>query len=236
MEVFFSDNINHKTIVLDEIQSRHCIKVLRYNINDSVYVTDGLGNIFESRIEAYDKKNVSLVITNTTTKAKSNYEIMLAFAPNKNADRTEWLIEKATEIGINIFQPIITKHTEKIKINTERCKKIIVSAAKQSNNFWFPTLMDALPIDVFLTKFTNANNCDKYICNNLNTTAQLNECKLANTKQIIMVGPEGGFAANELLKATQGGFKEVLIGNTRLRAETAGVVACTLLKALSNYN
>ncbi len=233
MHIFYTPDITDKFYQLSEEESRHCIKVLRLKENDTIYLIDGKGTLFTAQIIDPHHKHCTVKCIKTKKNfGKLDYELHIALAPTKNIDRTEWFLEKCTEIGINEFTPLLCEHSERKIIKHARLLKVITAAVKQSLKAFHPKLNE-------LTKFsdlvTTPFDGDKYIAHcyegekpHLKTLCQ------PKSKSLILIGPEGDFSLKEVELAKSNGFKEISLGNSRLRTETAGVVACNIV-SLSNY-
>ncbi len=233
MHIFYTPDITDKFYQLNEEESRHCIKVLRLKEDDTIYLIDGKGTLFTAKIiDAHHKHCTVECIDKQTDFEKLDYELHIALAPTKNIDRTEWFLEKCTEIGIDEFTPLLCEHSERKVIKPARLQKVITSAVKQSLKAFHPKLNE-------LTKFnelvTTPFNGDKYIAHCYKgKKPHLKTLCRAKSKCLILIGPEGDFSPLEVELAKANGFKEISLGNSRLRTETAGVVACNIV-SLSNY-
>ncbi len=233
MALFYVPNIaTSKT--LPEEESQHAIKVLRLQVGDSIDLVDGNGGYYKAKITNSHPKHCSFEITTTVLAyCKRDYKLHIAIAPTKNIERLEWFIEKATEIGIDEITPIICRYSERKVVKIERLEKIIVSASKQSVKAYFPKLNPLCTFDEFMNK---QHTADKFIAHCYEDEKVLfqNNCK--NSKDLlILIGPEGDFSKEEVLKAISKGYTPVSLGNSRLRTETAGVVACCTM-AISDSN
>lgn len=226
MHWFYQPEIKGKTFFLTESESKHCIRVLRLQIGQMVYVTNGKGTLLECKIlDENPKKTVLEIVNEFLHYNKRDYSLHIAVAPTKTNERYEWFMEKATEIGIDVITPIITKNSERDKINFERYDKVIESAMKQSYKAYHPQLNELISFKDFVKKNTNVEN--KYIAHCLDSpkTNFADELK-KGTDVIVLIGPEGGFDKSELELAILNGYKPVSLGNSRLRTETAAVMAC----------
>src|SRR5690554_867471 len=154
MQLFYSAEIDESSthFSFDKEESRHIVKVLRKRENDLIHLTNGKGFLFEGEIITASEKKCELKITEHTFFEPSQYELHLAVAPTKMNDRYEWFLEKATEIGIHEITPVICNHSERKIIKTERLEKILISAMKQSNQFYLPKLNEPLKLNDFLKK------------------------------------------------------------------------------------
>jgi len=222
MQLFFTENPESE-IVLSKEESKHATKVLRKKEGDILNFTDGKGGFYKAEITIADTKKCRLQIINSEQKPKQhNYHLHIAIALTKNMDRYEWFLEKATEIGIDEITPIICDHSERKVLKTERCNRILLSAMKQSLKFHLPKLNEAMPLKEFLKQDFEGN---KYIahCEDGEKT-ELRKEEKAN-KTTVLIGPEGDFSPAEIEIALQNQFKTTSLGTSRLRTETAGLVA-----------
>lgn len=226
MQLFYTSEINHTSEFyhFDKEESKHIVKVLRKKEGDILHVTNGLGFLYTTKITNASEKKCSVVIIEIQEKSKVSYSIHLAVAPTKMNDRYEWFLEKATEIGIQEITPIICDHSERKIIKTDRFEKILQSAMKQSNQFYLPKLNEPVSFKEFVNQNHESNlfiaHCEETDKNELKENIPLGE------KYTLLIGPEGDFSTNEINLALSKNFKPVALGNTRLRTETAAVVAC----------
>ncbi len=234
MTIFYVPNLSSGSILPEE-ESQHAVKVLRLQTGDEIVVVDGVGGYYKARITLPHHKRCSFEIIETIKEyGKRNYNLHIAIAPTKNIERLEWFIEKATEIGIDEITPIICRFSERKVVKEERLEKIIVSAAKQSVKAFFPKLNPLCTFDEFL-KTKHAENC--YVAHCYEEEKKQFSQELVNQKDIlILIGPEGDFSKEEVEKAIQNGFIPVSLGNSRLRTETAGVVACATAVIINYTN
>ena len=226
MQLFYNQDITEATseISFSKEESRHIVKVLRKSFGDILHITNGNGWLFTAEIIVSDIKNCTATITSKAFKEQHNYKLHLAVAPTKMNDRYEWFLEKATEIGINTITPIICDHSERKAIKTERFEKILQSAMKQSLSNYMPKLNTAIPFKEFINQQFNGQ---KFIahCEPLDKKSLKKE--LQSQQEItILIGPEGDFSIKEIELALKNNFTPVTLGNTRLRTETAAIVAC----------
>ena len=222
MQLFYLEN-PEKEIILSAEESKHATKVLRKKEGDILNFTDGKGNFYKAEITVADTRKCRLKIVSSEQKEKQhNYYLHIAIAPTKNMDRFEWFLEKATEIGIDEITPIICSHSERKVIKTERCNRILLSAMKQSLKFHLPKLNEAISLNDFIKQDYEGS---KYIAHC--EDGEKKELKIENKtdKYLILIGPEGDFSQKEIDLALQNKFKAVSLGRSRLRTETAGIVA-----------
>ncbi|RMA64231.1 16S rRNA (uracil(1498)-N(3))-methyltransferase [Ulvibacter antarcticus] len=227
MNLFYNPNISEgsKEIIFNKEESRHIGKVLRKNEGDVLHLTDGKGFFYEAILESANPKQCIARILNSEKQSQLPYSLHLAVAPTKLNDRYEWFLEKVTEIGITEITPIICEHSERKFIKTDRYERIIQSAAKQSLKAYMPILHQAVSFKEFME------------LQHLETTKLIAHCEPSEKKNLkelvtdatsilILIGPEGDFSENEIEQAITNGFKPVSLGNSRLRTETAAIVAC----------
>ncbi len=224
-ELFYAPGILNGKTVLDVAQSGHCIRVLRHRSGDAINVIDGQGGFYTAKIVSVDAKQCSFEIINKTEDyGKRDFNVHIAIAPTKNTDRFEWFLEKASEIGIDEITPLICEHSERRKINNERCEKILVAAMKQSHRAYLPKLNKLVSLKDFVsTAFANSH---LFICHWEEENEDLKNAYHKGTDVVILIGPEGDFSENEISLAIEKQFIAVNLGANRLRTETAGIVAC----------
>lgn len=219
---FYSPNATSDFFKLDESESKHAIQVLRLKTGDTVTVLDGLGNRVTAQLISVDKKGCDLQLIQKIVVPPKPYKIHIAIAPTKMNDRMEWFLEKATEIGIEEITPLICDRSERRVVNHERFQKVLISAMKQSMNPWLPILNE----QTGFKKFLDVNNPGFIAhCADKEKTP-LKNCDLSAPVITVMIGPEGDFSIEEINHALDAGWKGVSLGTSRLRTETAGIVAC----------
>ena len=222
MQLFYIQNPESE-IILSAEESKHATKVLRKKEGDILNFTDGKGGFYKAKITVADTRKCRLEIISSEQKEKQhNYHLHIAIAPTKNMDRFEWFLEKATEIGIDEITPIICSRSERKVIKTERCTRILLSAMKQSLKFHVPKLNEAISLNDFIKQDFEGT---KYIahCEEGNKT-ELKE-KKKEKRTLMLIGPEGDFSPTEIEMVLQYQFKAVSLGTSRLRTETAGIIA-----------
>lgn len=226
MQLFYNPDINIDSLEFsfDKEESKHISKVLRKKEGDILFVTNGLGYLFHSEIILASEKKCSVKITKTETQQPTEFYTHVAVAPTKMNERFEWFLEKATEIGIHEITPIICDHSERKSIKTERFDKIIQSAMKQSNQFFLPKLNEPISFKDFVNKQIDGVLCIAH-CEETNKKL-LKEVAKPKTKHTILIGPEGDFSTKEIELAIKNSYIPISLGNTRLRTETAALVAC----------
>ena len=227
MQLFFNETIklDDNSITFSKEESKHIVKVLRKTEGDFLYITNGKGYLFKAEITLATTNKTIAQITETEFQEKSNLNIHLAVAPTKMNDRYEWFLEKATEIGIQEITPIICDHSERKVIKVDRYRKIIQSATKQSLRFHMPIINDSITIAEFIK---NHNNETLLIAHCEETDKKSLKDILNNNSSYnftILIGPEGDFSTKEIELAINNNYQPVTLGKTRLRTETAAVVA-----------
>ncbi len=241
MYLFYTPDIE-TSLTLSEEESQHCVRVLRYTRGDEILLTDGRGTTYTARITNPHPKHCEFEIVSQEKQQKAhNFHLHIAIAPTKNIERLEWMIEKCTEIGIDEITPLLCRFSERKQIREDRLEKIILSAAKQSLTPYLPKLNPLTTFDeLMLNKGQRTKDegliTGKYIAHcykedkrELKDEIQrLAEHRTQNAELsiTILIGPEGDFSEEEIRLALDKGYIPVSLGNTRLRTETAGVVAC----------
>ena len=214
-------------VLLDEDTSKHIVQVLRMQNKAQLQLTNGRGDLFTAEITDSNRKKCVVRILKIDHLKRSTNNTTLAISLIKNNHRFEWFLEKATEIGVFQIVPLVCERTEKTAFKFDRMKNILISAMLQSQQSWLPILLEPIKLAGFVNQVGPIN---KYIahCENSEAKIQLHTCQ-PFTDSVILIGPEGDFTIDEISIALQNNFIPVALGNTRLRTETAGVVAATLL-------
>jgi len=228
MQLFYASEIKLEGNNLDKTDSGHCVKVLRKSAGNTIHIVDGKGTLYEAEIMNGNPNKCSYkIVGKTEAYQKSEKYLHLAIAPTKNINRFEWFMEKATEIGINEITPIVTYHSERKKINEERLNKILISAMKQSLKAYLPKLNPLVKWKQFLKDQAERNYDFKGIACMTEKSRHFTETNKGQNA-LVLIGPEGGFSEQEIAEATASDCISVTLGASRLRTETAGIVACTL--------
>jgi 16S rRNA (uracil1498-N3)-methyltransferase len=226
MQLFYNPSISETatSFVFDKEESKHIIKVLRKKEGDILFVTNGLGYLFQTEITIASDNKCTVKINSFEQQEKPKFHLHLAVAPTKMNERYEWFLEKATEIGIQEITPIICEHSERKVIKTDRFQKILESAMKQSLHYYLPKLNEPISFKDFIKK---ENKGQKFIahCEETDKKSLKNELK-TNEDITILIGPEGDFSVKEIQLALEQNYIPVSLGQTRLRTETAAIVAC----------
>jgi len=227
MQLFYNPEISEsaENFFFDREESKHIIKVLRKKEGDNLFVTNGLGYLFKTEITLASDSKCQVKIVSSEKSDPLKYKLHLAVAPTKMNDRFEWFLEKATEIGITEITPIICDHSERKIIKTDRFDKIILSAMKQSLQYYLPKLNEPISFKDFIKQQKNEGFNLIAHCEETNKKS-LKEVLKPNENVTILIGPEGDFSEKEINLALENNYIPVTLGNTRLRTETAAVVAC----------
>ena len=219
-----------KEIELDEETSRHIVQVLRMKEGEKLNLTDGKGSLITAEITQAHKKHCSVNIQHSTFNTQHTRRITIAISLLKNANRFEWFLEKATEIGVSEIIPLICERTEKQKFRYDRMKGICISAMLQSQQTWLPALSEPVKYIEYIKSVEGNTDLGKFVAHCSEEAARQDLLTLNPLNvSTILIGPEGDFTKNEIEIAIQNGFIPVSLGDTRLRTETAGVVASVLL-------
>ena len=197
---------------------------MRKNTGDILYITNGKGWLFEAKVSIADIKHCTVNIVSKTFQEQKNYTLHIAVAPTKMNDRYEWFLEKATEIGVDSITPIICAHSERKVIKKVRFEKIVQSAMKQSLHYYLPKINDPIDFTEFVKQDFNGQLFIAH-CEELGKKSLKQELQ-PKQEVTILIGPEGDFSVKEIKTALEHKFIPVTLGNTRLRTETAAVVAC----------
>lgn len=231
MQLFFgkiSDNI----ALLFPDEALHASKVLRKNVGDAIQVLDGSGSLFHCQIiEIRRDKLAAKVLSIDENFGTVSYDLSIAIAPTKNIDRLEWFLEKATEMGVSAIYPIVTANSERSVIKPERLEKVLVAATKQSLKGRVPELH---PLQKF-KDFVKLDFAGERYVAHCADGEKVNFLSLANPQKptLVCIGPEGDFNQTEIELAAKNGFHAISLGDSRLRTETAGIVAVAAMYAKS---
>ena len=229
MNLFYSNfSQTDDEIIVNENDSRHILKSYRKGIGDVLNFTNGNGLLAECKIIEKGKK-IKVKIVKISKNKPNKVSIHVAISPLKNPSRFEWFVEKATEIGIKEITPIITKYSEKKKVNHERLERISISSLKQSNQLFKPKINSTEKFSDFIK-----NNSDQKIMANLKTKNILAKESIKSNQICLVIGPEGGFSDDEIQEAKNNKITEISFGENRLRSETAAIYGLSILKSLTS--
>ena len=224
--MFYAPQLNPESqeFILNEEESKHCVRVLRKQVGDLIELLDGKGGGYVAEITAANPKKCSLRITRYIFHPPT-VSVHLAVAPTKNMDRMEWLVEKATELGCTHFSFLQTKRTERSTVNLERLTKIAIAAMKQSKRTYLPRLDSPVPLAEFVRSFPGGWMAH---CLDHEKRFEFN----ASVERRILIGPEGDFTEEEIATALSNGYTAFSLGAARLRTETAALKSVMMLELL----
>lgn len=236
---FYSPSIteNQDTIILDEANSKHTVQVLRMQEGERLRLTDGKGQLLLAKITLANKRKTEVRILAKEMQSSVQPELTVAISILKNPGRFEWFLEKAAELGVSCIQPLICDRTEKQNFRTDRGRQILISAMLQSQQTRLTRLIEPETFSKFMESPSTRDYKSKYIAHCLEDEKDSlakdfhSEEGSHNSNVLILIGPEGDFSAAEIKLSLQLGFKPVGLGRNRLRTETAGIVAATLILA-----
>lgn len=232
--LFFSPDILTNS-QLPEIESHHCVKVLRMKTGDSLTVTDGKGRFYECiLVDANHKRSTISIINQTEIVQSRNFFIHIAFAPTKQMDRNEWFVEKATELGIDRITPVISNFSERKEVKIERLTKTAISAMKQSQQPFLPEIDETANFSDFIKLPFNGK---KFIAHCYEKPKRpLSQIYNKGENVLILIGPEGDFSEDEVENAIKNGFMPISLGYSRLRSETAALVATHTIHVINSLS
>jgi len=228
MRVFYEETIAKGSMELSSETAKHVSQVLRMKEGDQFVLTDGKGTKAKVEIESLAKRSCTVRVLESALIKNENPAIHLAISFTKNNTRMEWLLEKITEIGVHSIYPMITNRSERKEIKTERFQKKLISAMLQSQQYHFPVLYEPQPFNKIIAQ-TFDNKLIAHCDSNIERHAISNSTFNIQHSTLIAIGPEGDFTNEEIKLALQQNFKSISLGKNRLRTETAGLVAVTLL-------
>ncbi|GJM28003.1 MAG: ribosomal RNA small subunit methyltransferase E [Cyclobacteriaceae bacterium] len=223
MQLFYQPDIPGGVYTLDPEESRHCIKVLRKKVNDTIDIVDGQGTFYKGLITQSNPSQTGFEIIEKRKEPTSNYTIHLAVTPTKRSERMEWLVEKITELGIDRISFIQSQHSERRKLRLDRIRRKAVSAMKQSLRATVPQIDGMIPFGDLFSLLAPETN--KYMAHLSESAKPLSKAATPGSSYCILIGPEGDFSKQELQQATASGFETVTLGTSRLRTETAAIAA-----------
>ncbi|MBP5476388.1 MAG: 16S rRNA (uracil(1498)-N(3))-methyltransferase [Paludibacteraceae bacterium] len=230
MYLFYTPDIDFSHCLSEE-ESGHCVRVLRYAAGDTILLTDGRGTTYTACITLAHPKHCEFEILKAAKQEKNHsFHLHIAVAPTKNAERIEWMVEKCTEIGADEFTLLNCRYSERKQMRIDRLEKIILSAAKQSLTRYLPVIHEMTDFDTFIRSQSGSAVSlppQRFIAHCYESDKRLLRDTIERGRDVVMlIGPEGDFSEQEVAAALQAGFLPVSLGNSRLRTETAAVVAC----------
>lgn len=227
MQLFYAPEVDFTrgVYVFAEDESRHIVRVLRLEAGDELFLTDGRGTLARAEITDSSVKNCAVALREITPEyEKRPYRVQLAVAPTKNADRIEWLAEKATEIGVDVITPLLTDHSERRTLRTDRLEKIVAGAMKQSLKAYLPRVDAPTPLAELIERPFEGLKLIAH-CEPGADKVLVKDIVTPGTDVLVLIGPEGDFSPEEIAQALARGFRPVSLGRSRLRTETAALAA-----------
>ena len=229
MEIFYAYRIDGGCCYLDAEESGHCVRVLRHREGDTVSVIDGEGTMYSCVLtEASPKEAVARIEESHPGWGGHDYILNMAVCPTKNADRYEWFAEKATEVGVDCIIPVIGERSERRVFKTERLRRLLLSAAKQSLKSRIPEVAEPVSVREFIKTAPEGLKLIAYCFEGEQKRISIQEAlqSYKGSGEIsVLIGPEGDFSPEEAAEALAAGFIPVHLGASRLRTETAALTA-----------
>ena len=233
MQLFYQPDIRNGATFLTEEESKHCIKVLRHTVGDTLDVVDGEGAKFKVRITNANPKKTEFDIISHERKPEHPYHIHIAIAPTKQIERIEWFLEKAIEIGVDEISFFFGRHSERKCLNMERMRKKAIAAMKQSLAYQLPKVELYQNLESLISHIKQTD--ERFIAYvDFSNPIHLKKASKPGSNTTVIIGPEGDFNNEELELALTNGFTKISLGKSRLRTETAGIVACHTLNLINS--
>ncbi|MCB0634156.1 MAG: 16S rRNA (uracil(1498)-N(3))-methyltransferase [Saprospiraceae bacterium] len=233
MQLFYVPDSAADIIELPPDEARHCVQVLRRRKGDVIHWVDGKGGWYSGTIVDAGKKTCQVIVDSARHEyGKRPFRLHLAVAPTKQIDRMEWLLEKAAEIGVDEITLLLCAHSERKQVRLDRLEKILVSAMKQSLKAYLPQLNDLTRFPDFIRQNNSAQQSFiAYV--DTDQTQHLKDLCLPGRDVCLLIGPEGDFHPEEVRTALAAGCRQVSLGPSRLRTETAGMVGCAIINLVN---
>ncbi|MCP9200455.1 16S rRNA (uracil(1498)-N(3))-methyltransferase [Gramella sp. GC03-9] len=227
MQLFFNPDISEKDslVTFPRDESKHIVKVLRKNEGDKLNLTNGKGLLFQAEIISADPKHCVVKILSFEEQPAPPYYLHMIVAPTKMNDRYEWFLEKAMEIGVHEITPVICDHSERKVVKLERYERVLLSAMKQSLHLSFPKLNEPIGFNDLMAQELEGSRFIAH-CEDVNEKPYLQKKLQARQRVNILIGPEGDFSPEEIEMAKNKNWQQISLGESRLRTETAAIVAC----------
>lgn len=236
MQLFYAPDLTPPLYTLSEEESKHCVRVLRLGCGDTLHITDGRGNLFCCELTNADPRRCTVRVVETRSAwEKLPYALTMAVAPTKNADRFEWFLEKATEVGVGTIVPLDAEHSERRVYKPERGERVITAAMKQSLKAYRPELRPLTPLREAVSAPFEGR---KFIAHCAPAQSSAGKAYLPSTLRpgeaaLVFIGPEGDFSPEEIAFALANGFEEITLGTQRLRTETAALAAVVMVSVVN---
>lgn len=225
MQLFYAPTLVDNFYVFDEQESKHCVRVLRKTIGDTIHLTDGKGKIYLAVVEDCNPKRCKVRVEQTEIQPPLPYTLQIAVAPTKCIDRYEWFLEKATEVGFDKVVPLKCTNSERTAVKQDRSLKVVTSAVKQSLKAYHPEVEPITPFKEFVAR--DFGSAQKFIahCEPNKEKVLLRDAVKRHGDVVVLIGPEGDFSLEEIEQAHKYGFLDISLGKSRLRTETAALAA-----------
>lgn len=236
MQLFYAPDLTPPLYTLSEEESKHCVRVLRLGCGDTLHITDGRGNLFCCELTNADPRRCTVRVVETRSAwEKLPYALTMAVAPTKNADRFEWFLEKATEVGVSAIVPLDAARSERRVYKPERGERVITAAMKQSLKAYRPELRPLTPLREAVSAPFEGR---KFIAHCAPAQSSAGKAYLPSTLRpgeaaLVFIGPEGDFSPEEIAFALANGFEEITLGTQRLRTETAALAAVVMVSVVN---
>ena len=230
MELFYAYEADGRSCRLDAYESVHCVRVLRHRAGDEIHVIDGLGTMYRCRLTDDNPKGAEAEVLEAFPGWGGHpYRLTVACCPTKNNDRFEWFVEKATEVGVDCIIPVIGERSERKVYKTDRALRIALSATKQSLKSRIPEIAEPVSVKDFIRRSGSSLKLIAYCFEGDTKRISIQEAlRNYDGKDVtVLIGPEGDFSPEEAHLAVEHGYIPVHLGSSRLRTETAAVLAAT---------
>ncbi len=226
MHLFYTPDIALPLHTLSEEESKHCVRVLRLGTGDRLMLTDGRGTLYTAEVtDANPKRCTVRVVESVAEYGRRGWSLTMAVAPTKNIDRYEWFLEKATEVGCDVFIPLECEHSERRTVKPEREMKVVTSAMKQSLKAYHPALEPMTRVDELIARPFGGVKLIAHCGPPVAGRKYISGCVHPGDEVLVLIGPEGDFSPEEVRRAVEHGFTEISLGDARLRTETAALDA-----------
>ena len=230
MHFFYKPDLESST-TLDGDEFHHCTRVLRHQEGDTIHLSNGMGAVAAVEINKILKRDLQFSILHQETFAPRSFRVHLIICPTKNFDRMEWMVEKAAEIRVDEISFMTSINSERPKLNLARLEKKVVSALKQSKGAWKTKLNAIRPFEKIIEHLQG----DSFIAYVEEKSTSLGKVIMPSASINILIGPEGDFTPEEIIKGKSKGISPVSLGQSVLRTETAGLLACHTVNVVNDY-
>ncbi len=226
MHLFYAPEIVPPLHTLPEEESKHCVRVLRLGAGDRLMLTDGRGTMYTAEIVEPNPKRCAVRVVEAVSEwERRSYALTMAVAPTKNIERYEWFLEKATEVGCDVFIPLECEHSERRTVKLERGMKVITSAVKQSLKAYHPALEPVTRVNELIARPFDGVRLIAHCGDPVGERRYISQCVQPGEAVMVLIGPEGDFSPREVRCAVEHSFTEISLGDARLRTETAALDA-----------